>query len=64
MHQLVKTTNPKIHKYRGWQIEKQSDDSFTVSISENFGAWEVIALDPPIETVKEAQTTIDQLVEQ
>ena len=64
MNRLVKTTNPKIYQYRGWQIEKQPDDSFAITFSKNFWSGEFIAHSPPIETVKEAQEAIDQQVEQ
>jgi len=64
VYKLVKTTNPKIHQYRGWQIEKQSDKDFAITFSKNFGHVEFIVQSPPIATVKKAQEAIDQEVEQ
>jgi len=60
MHKLIKTTDPKIHQYRGWQIEKQSDEDFAITFSKNFWHLEHITQSPPIKTVKEAQEAIDQ----
>jgi len=64
MHKLIKTTDPKIHQYRGWQIEKQVDDSFAITFSKDLWSTEFIVQSPPIATVREAQKAIDQQVEQ
>ena len=64
MNRLVKTTNPKIYQYRGWQIEKQPDDSFAITFSKDFWSMAFIIQSPPIATVQKAQEAIDQQVEQ
>ena len=60
MHKLIKTTDAKIHQYRGWQIEKQIDNSFAITFSKDLWSTEFIVQSPPIKTVKEAQEAIDQ----
>ena len=64
MHKLVRTTDPKIHQYRGWQIEKQIDNTFAITFSKDFWSTEFITQSPSIVTVKQAQKAIDQQVEQ